>query len=106
MIKDDSIEYTTANTIGNINFPITPDTRPIGRKTATVVKVEEVIATATSFVASRIISLERFLCNRRKIFSMTTMLSSTRRPTATAKPPSVRVLSVMLDWCSKRVLIK
>ncbi len=33
---------------------------------------------------------------------MTTMLSSTRRPTATAKPPSVRVLSVMLDWCSKK----
>ena len=30
-IKDDSIEYTTANTIGNINFPIAPDTRPIGK---------------------------------------------------------------------------
>ena len=29
--RDDSIEYTTANTIGNINFPITPDTRPIGK---------------------------------------------------------------------------
>ncbi|COS87332.1 Uncharacterised protein [Streptococcus pneumoniae] len=106
-IKDDSIEYTTANTIGNINFPITPDTRPIGKKTATVVKVEEVIATATSFVASRIISLEKdSFCKRRKIFSMTTMLSSTRRPTATAKPPSVRVLSVMLDWCSKKSVNK
>lgn len=105
-IKDDSIEYTTANTIGNINFPITPDT---GQqvKTATVVKVEEVIATATSFVASRIISLEKAsFCKRRKIFSMTTMLSSTRRPTATAKPPSVRVLSVMLDWCSKKSVNK
>ncbi len=31
-IKDDNIEYTTANTIGNINFPIAPDTRPIGKK--------------------------------------------------------------------------
>ncbi|COF79610.1 Uncharacterised protein [Streptococcus pneumoniae] len=97
-IKDDSIEYTTANTIGNINFPIAPDTRPIGKKTATVVKVEEVIATATSFVASRMISLEKeSFCKRRKIFSMTTILSSTRRPTATAKPPRVKMLSVMLD---------
>ena len=49
-IKEESIEYTTANTIGNISFPITPDTRPIGKKTATVVKVEEVIATATSLL--------------------------------------------------------
>ena len=58
-IKDDRIEYTTANTIGNINFPIAPDTRPIGKNSATVVKVEEVIAAATSFVASRIIFLEK-----------------------------------------------
>lgn len=37
---------------------------------------------------------------------MTTILSSTRRPTATAKPPRVKMLSVMLDWWSKNSVNK
>ena len=77
---------------GKKNLPVIPPTNPIGRKTTTVVSVDDVIAFRISFVDCSMISSvipDSDFRTRRKMFSMTTILSSTTRPTATAIPPSV-----------------
>ncbi|MNO86442.1 hypothetical protein D3C76_778380 [compost metagenome] len=91
-------EITIVQASGTKNFPIIPGTKASGKKTATVVIVDEVIAPATSLVAfsmrlpSRLLSL--LILTRRKMFSMTTMESSTTRPTATAIAARVSVFKV------------
>ncbi len=67
----------------------------MGANTATVVRVEDVTAPATSLTALMIVS--RFRGPReawRLMFSMTTIESSTTRPMATVKAPRVMMLSV------------
>ena len=83
----------TAN--GRNNSPAWPPTIPMGRKTATVVSVEDVTAPATSFTAVTIAACP--VCPSdacRLMFSMTTMESSTTRPMATVRAPSVRMFRV------------
>ena len=76
---------------GRKNWVTSPPTRPMGRKTATVVMVEEVMALETSLVPSMTaVPIGSRSCRWwRKMFSSTTMASSTTRPTATARPPRV-----------------
>jgi hypothetical protein len=75
--------------------PISPPTRAIGRNTATVVRVEAVTAPATSRTAVMIawpFSSPYSKCLL--MFSRTTIESSTTRPMAIVRAPSVSRFSV------------
>ncbi len=85
----------TVSAKGRKNWLTMPPTKPSGRNTATVVSVLLVMAPATSRVPVRTaspIGSPRPRC--RKMFSRTTMASSTTRPTATARAPRVMMLMV------------
>ena len=76
-------------------LPAMPAAKNIGRKTATVVKVEAVIAPPTSLVPSMAASkrpLPPSMC--RKMFSMTIMALLTSIPTPRAMPLMVMTLRV------------
>ncbi|OPZ49945.1 MAG: hypothetical protein BWY91_02939 [bacterium ADurb.BinA028] len=93
--NDASSAMVTVMANGRNNSPVWPDTNPIGRKTATVVKVEDVTAPATSRTARMIDAGPNSpspWC--RLMFSMTTIESSTTRPIATVRAPRVRMLRV------------
>ena len=67
----------------------------MGANTATVVRVDEVTAPATSWTALTMdlrFNGPSYAC--RLMFSMTTIESSTTRPIATVNAPSVMMLSV------------
>ena len=78
---------------GRNSSPARPPTKAMGRNTATETRVEAVIAVATSRVPSRIAvrrSAPRPRC--RRMFSTTTIASSTTRPIEIVSAPSVSVL--------------
>ena len=76
--------------------PTTPSTNTIGINTATVVKVDAVIAIPTSEAPSiAASSLEYPSEFKRNIFSSTTIALSTSIPTARANPPSVSIFKVI-----------
>ncbi len=73
-----------------------PSRKTVGRKTTIVVMVETKMGIATSRAASRT-AVRRSLpgmARWRLMFSSSTIESSTRRPTARASPPSVKMFSV------------
>jgi len=93
--RDASSEIVTVIAKGRKISPACPPTSPIGRNTATVVRVELVTAPATSLTALMIESRPHSPSPWwRLMFSITTIESSTTRPIATVSAPSVRMLSV------------
>ncbi len=85
-------ELVMAN--GRNSSPTWPPTSASGRKTATVVRVEAVIAVATSRTPVSTASDRRCPSPRwRWMFSITTMESSTTRPIAIVRAPRVSMLS-------------
>ena len=80
----------TAMAKGEKNDPTNPWMKAKGMNTATVVNVEDMMAAPTSLVPSTAASSRSspaWMC--RYMFSNTTMLSSTTRPTAIASPARV-----------------
>ena len=78
-----------------------PSRKTVGMKTTMVVIVDTKMGMATSRAAS-ITARRRGLSGMlrcRLMFSSSTMESSTRRPTARASPPSVKILSVCPSMC-------
>ncbi len=83
----------TAN--GRNSSPVTSPTNAIGRKTATVVIVDAVIAPATSRTArTMVVARSTPWTIWRLMFSITTIESSTTRPIAIVKAPRVMMLRV------------
>ena len=85
----------TVTAKGRNSSPVEPETVATGRKTATVVRVEAVTAPPTSLTASTMSSIDgRRVCPvLRLMFSITTIESSTTRPTATVSAARVKRLS-------------
>ena len=88
-------EYVTVKAISAKSCLVIPSTKTIGANTQTVVRVDEVIAAATSLAPA----IAAFLGGTPsllilKMFSITTMELSTSMPTATARPDSDIILSV------------
>ena len=82
----------TAN--GRKSSPASPPTKAIGRNTATETRVEAVMAVATSRVPMRIAVRRSAPMSRwRRMFSTTTIASSTTRPIEMVSAPRVSVLS-------------
>ena len=69
------------------NWPTTPERRPRGASTTTVVRVEPTTGATSSAVASQTASGAAPASIWRKMFSTTTTASSITRPMATARPP-------------------
>ena len=70
--------------------PAMPVANIMGKKTATVVRVEAAMAMPTSEVPLRAASVGLSpSCRWRKMFSMTTTALSTSMPTPSARPPRV-----------------
>src|SRR5690606_4384747 len=90
-----SSAIATVTENGRNNSPVAPLTNATGRNTATVVSVDAVTAPATSLTESTTWSLVSRrtpkLC--RLMFSITTLESSTTRPTATVSAARVNRLS-------------
>ena len=79
---------------GRSSSPLIPPTRASGTKTATVVRVDAVTAPATSLTEATMASgVSSGPVSRRLMFSITTMESSTTRPTATVRAASVKMFS-------------
>ena len=94
-IRDASRATTAATAKGRKISPACPPTRPMGRNTATVVSVDDVTAPLTSLTALMIDLRPNSpspWC--RLMFSITTMESSTTRPTATVNAARVRMFRV------------
>ena len=80
---------------GRKSCPAMPETKAMGRNTATVVRVEAVIAPATwRTEATTLSGVSSPDPRRRLMFSITTIESSTTRPIAIVSAPRVRMLSV------------
>ncbi len=78
-------------------WPAIPITNANGRNTATVVKVEPVIAPVISRAPSaQAWANPFFICRCRKIFSITTIALSTNMPTPKARPPKDIILRLIL----------
>ena len=80
---------------GRNSSPVMPETTATGTNTATVVRVDAVTAPATSRTDSTMspgVSGSRPV-SRRLMFSITTIESSTTRPTATVIAASVKMFS-------------
>jgi hypothetical protein len=76
--------------------PVTPESKPSGTNTTTVVRVDAAIGRAIFATASPIVlrrSALGFAASPRAIASMTTIVSSMINPTATARPPTLMRLS-------------
>ena len=99
MVIDTSSDATRAIATvienGRNSSPVMPDTTATGTKTATVVRVEAVTAPATSRTEATMASGVSGLgpVSRRLMFSITTIESSTTRPTATVIAARVKMLS-------------
>ena len=93
--SDAASAMVTVSANGRNSSPVMSPTSAIGRNTATVVAVDAVTAPATSRTAARIASSRSGVKERcRLMFSITTIESSTTRPTAIVSAPSVMMLSV------------
>src|SRR5271157_3654553 len=85
----------TASANGENRYLATPERKKIGTKTMQIHMVDTRAGTAICAAPSRIASKVGLPSARcRSIFSMVTVASSTRMPTAKASPPNVMVLSV------------
>ena len=96
---------TTASARGTNRYRAVPARKNIGTKTMQMHSVETKAGTAICAEPSRIAVRSSFPCRRiRSIFSMATVASSTKMPTAKARPPNVimfivspSALSVMME---------
>src|SRR5579871_66233 len=87
---DPNIDNTTANDSALNRYFATPNKNITGKNTITVVIVDANTASATSSAPSRAAAAGLFPSAKcRLMFSSTTTESSTNRPIASAKPPSV-----------------
>ena len=92
---DASMANTTASARGTKRYRATPLKKNIGRNTMQMQSVDTRAGTAICAAPSRMAS--RWACpssKYRSMFSIVTVASSTRIPTARAKPPSVMMLMV------------
>ena len=97
MVRATSREASSAIVVvtakGRNSSPASPPTKAIGRNTATETRVEAVMAVATSPVPVRIaVRLSSPSPMWRRMFSTTTMESSTTRPIEMVRAPRVSVL--------------
>ena len=89
------IANTTAIAIGANRKPATPGRKNIGTKAMQMHSSETKAGPTICLAPSRIASRTDLPCSRcQLIFSIVTVASSTRMPTASARPPSVMMLSV------------
>ena len=102
--KDANRENEIVNVRGMKRSFDCPSRKIVGRKTTIVVIVETKIGIATSRAASSTAARRSLpgMARWRLMFSSSTMESSTRRPTASASPPSVKMFSV---WPRKYIAI-
>ena len=92
---DASIAKTTASAIGTNRYRATPVRKNIGTKTMQMQIVETKAGMAICCAPSRIAGSRSLPCSRCQLmFSIATVASSTRTPTASASPPSVMMLIV------------
>ncbi len=92
------IANTTAIAIGANRKPATPGSRNIGTKAMQMHSSETKAGATICAAPSRIASRTALPCSRCQLmFSIVTVASSTRMPTASARPPSVMMLSVWPD---------
>ncbi len=94
-MKDAAIEKITASAIGANRKPETPLNSNRGNQTSMMQSVDTKVATtiwlAASMIANSIgLPISRWV----SIFSIITVASSTRMPTASARPPRVMMLIV------------
>jgi len=86
---------TTASARGANRNRATPDRKNIGTNTMQMHRVDTKAGTAISPAPSRMALFRSDpRCRWRSIFSMVTVASSTRMPTASARPPSVMIFNV------------
>ena len=99
MVIETSSEATRASATvienGRNSSPVMPETTATGTNTATVVRVDAVTAPATSRTDATMSSgvSGSSPVSRRLMFSITTIESSTTRPTATVIAASVKMFS-------------
>jgi hypothetical protein len=94
--SDASSATTTVNANGRKKLPAMPLRNAIGRKTATVVSVDDATAVVISRAPVYAATIGRSPSDTwRLTFSSTTIESSTTRPMATIIPPRVRMFRVM-----------
>ena len=100
--KEANSEHEMVNVSGMKRSRACPSRNTVGRKTTMVVMVETKIGIATSRAASSTARRRGLsaMARWRLMFSSSTMESSTRRPTASASPPRVKMLSV----CPRRYM--
>ena len=90
-----SIANTTASASGTNRYRATPERKNIGTKTMQIESVETSAGTAICEAPSRIAWMISLPWSRlRLMFSTSTVASSTRMPTASARPPRVMMLIV------------
>ena len=93
--KEPIIANTTASAIGRNRKPATPPRPNIGTNTMQMHSSETVAGTTICRAPSMIAVSISLPCSRWQLmFSMVTVASSTRMPTASARPPSVMTLIV------------
>ncbi len=86
---------TTASAMGTNRKPATPFSANIGTKTMQMHSRETKAGVTICWAPSRMAVLTSLPCSRCQLmFSMVTVASSTRMPTASARPPSVMMFSV------------
>ncbi len=86
------------------NCPTTPERKPSGASTTTVVRVEPTTGANSSSVASSIAASPRPLRSRRWMFSTITTASSITRPMATARPPiDIRLIDSPNSFMNRKV---
>ena len=97
---DAIIASTTASASGVNRYFAAPVRKTTGTKTMQMHSVETNAGTAICCAPSRIARRIGFPCPRlRWMFSISTVASSTRMPTASARPPSVITFTVSFSRC-------
>ena len=94
---DASMANTTASASGRNKYRATPESKNIGANTMQIERVETNAGVAICIALSRTtssISLSGSAARFRLMFSTSTVASSTRMPTASARPPRVMMLIV------------
>ena len=90
-----SMAKTTASASGRNRYPEMPSKKRIGTKTMQILRVATKAGTAICCAPVRMVSRRLFPSgSRRLMFSISTVASSTRMPTARARPPRVMMLMV------------
>ncbi len=104
---DQAIANITARAMGTNRKRGTPSRKNIGTNTMQMQSVETKAGVAICCAPSVIAATTPFPCSRCQLmFSMVTVASSTRMPTASARPPSVMMLSVSPAAASMAIAAK